>query len=150
MNTENTKTPNMPETIRTDHRVQDPLEALRDIIATTDSPVLVVYHETEECHAILKAIKGSCYYDGTSLMLKRWNDRKYPVMLIHPLRAVKTQDFGQIGHTVIWFSAPSDDAEYEQVNSRVNQTGGVNIHRIIDVNEPTDKWETHPGPEDDI
>ena len=98
----------------------------------------------------MKAIKGSCYYDGTALMLKRWNDRKYPVMLIHPLRAIKVQDFGQVGHTVIWFSAPSDEAEYAQVNSRVNRTGNISIHRIIDMNEPTDKWETHPKPEDDM
>ena len=141
MDTENTKI-HAYKTFSVDNYTTDPLGTLKRILAAARTPVMVVYHTTEECQAILKTVRNACYYDGTKLMLNRWNERKLPVMLVHPLRA-SFADFSKGGHVIVWFSAPTDLAEYAQVNARLcraSQTHDVTVHNLMDVSKPVNGW----------
>lgn len=114
------------------------LKRVKYIIDNTPSPVLIAYHYQSDLKMMSNYFdKNKISYgvfDGTPNMIKKWNDRKIPVMLIQPASAGFGLNLQKGGHTLVWYTLPWSLEEYIQTNGRLarqGQTEPVVIHQLI-------------------
>lgn len=105
---------------------------------TSGSPVLVAYHFRSDKEQILARLRRAGYraeaFDGSRDMVRRWNAREIPVMLLHPASAGHGLNLQQGGHTMVWYTLPFSLEHYLQTNGRLHRTGQtepVTIYRLI-------------------
>lgn len=114
------------------------IDALRTIVEEAGSPVLVAYFF--KCEALLLHDElsdlGCEVFDGSPDMIRRWNAREIPVMLIQPASAGFGLNLQDGGHTLVWYTLPESLEQYEQTNGRLARSGQrdpVIIHHLIAV-----------------
>lgn len=109
------------------------LEALEEIIDTTDSPVLVFYSFRHDLGAILGAIEGARTLEGPQ-DIADWNDGKIRVLLAHPAGVGYGLNLQDGGHTIVWYGLTWSLELYQQANARLYRQGQekpVIIHHLI-------------------
>ena len=109
------------------------LEALEEIIDTTDSPVLVFYSFRHDLGAILGAIEGARILSGPQ-DIADWNDGKIRVLLAHPASVGYGLNLQDGGHTIVWYGLTWSLELYQQANARLYRQGQqkpVIIHHLI-------------------
>lgn len=119
------------------------VEAVKQIIENSSGSVLIAYYYNSDRDILLKEIPGAVCFDGSNQMLQDWNDKKIPVMMIHPASSGHGLNFQFGGHTLIWYSIIDNLEYYLQTNARLyrqGQTDPVIIHHIV-----TDKTVDVPG-----
>jgi SNF2 family DNA or RNA helicase len=101
-------------------------------------PVLIAYHFRSDLEQLLarltKAGIDVQVFDGSREMVRRWNAKRIPVMLLHPAAAGHGLNLQDGGSTMIWYTLPFSLEHYLQTNGRLHRTGQtkpVVIHRII-------------------
>lgn len=101
-------------------------------------PVLVAYHFRSDKEQLLARLnKGGIAteaFDGSREMIRRWNAKQIPVMLVHPASAGHGLNLQHGGHTLIWYTLPFSLEHYLQTNARLHRTGQtkpVTVHRLI-------------------
>lgn len=109
------------------------LYALEDIIeATNGKPVLVAYWFKHDLERILKRFPAE-KLDSTA-SIRRWNDGKIPLAVIHPASAGHGLNLQAGGSTLVWFGLTWSLELYQQTNARLwrqGQKDTVVIHHII-------------------
>ena len=109
------------------------LEALREIIDTTDSPVLVFYSYKHDLTKIMNAIPSARILNGAN-DIKDWNDGKVQVLLAHPASVGYGLNLQEGGHTIVWYGLTWSLELYQQANARLYRQGQdkpVIIHHLI-------------------
>lgn len=109
------------------------LEALEEIIDTTDSPVLVFYSFRHDLGAILGAVEGARTLEGPQ-DIADWNDGKIRVLLAHPASVGYGLNLQDGGHTIVWYGLTWSLELYQQANARLYRQGQekpVIIHHLI-------------------
>ena len=109
------------------------LEALEEIIDTTDSPVLVFYSFRHDLGAILGTIEGARTLEGPQDTAD-WNDGKIRVLLAHPASVGYGLNLQDGGHTIVWYGLTWSLELYQQANARLYRQGQekpVIIHHLI-------------------
>lgn len=109
------------------------IEALEEIIDTTDSPVLVFYSFRHDLERIRVKIKDTRTLD-TSDDIKDWNDGKIKVLLAHPASVGYGLNLQDGGHVIVWFGLTWSLELYQQANARLfrqGQTKTVIIHHLL-------------------
>ena len=109
------------------------LEALEEIVDTTDSPVLVFYSFRHDLGAILGAIEGARTLEGPQ-DIADWNDGKIRVLLAHPASVGYGLNLQDGGHTIVWYGLTWSLELYQQANARLYRQGQekpVIIHHLI-------------------
>ncbi len=103
------------------------LDALEDLIeASYGKPVLVAYwfkHDLERIINRLKELKVGYEEIKTEDAIKRWNEGKVIVGLIHPASAGHGLNLQSGGSTLIWFGLTWSLELYEQTNARLYRQG---------------------------
>jgi SNF2 family DNA or RNA helicase len=101
-------------------------------------PVLIAYHFKSDLEQLLlrfkKAKIDAQAFDGSRDMVRRWNAKKIPVMLLHPAAAGHGLNLQHGGSTLIWYTLPFSLEHYIQTNGRLFRTGQtqpVTIHRLM-------------------
>lgn len=101
-------------------------------------PVLIAYHFKSDREQLLtrlrKASVDAQAFDGSRDMVRRWNAKQIPVMLLHPAAAGHGLNLQHGGSTMIWYTLPFSLEHYLQTNGRLFRTGQtkpVTIHRLI-------------------
>ncbi|MFD2024123.1 MULTISPECIES: DEAD/DEAH box helicase [Promicromonospora] len=101
-------------------------------------PVLVAYHFRSDLEQLLARFKkaglDARVFDGSRAMVRRWNTKQIPVMLLHPASAGHGLNLQDGGSTMIWYTLPFSLEHYLQTNGRLYRTGQtqpVTIHRLI-------------------
>ncbi|MFG3403726.1 SNF2-related protein [Streptomyces sp. NPDC048142] len=101
-------------------------------------PVLIAYHFKSDKEQLLtrlrKAGVDAQAFDGSRDMIRRWNAKQIPVMLLHPAAAGHGLNLQHGGSTMIWYTLPFSLEHYLQTNGRLFRTGQtkpVTIHRLI-------------------
>ncbi|MFD9868488.1 helicase-related protein [Streptomyces niveus] len=101
-------------------------------------PVLVAYHFKSDKEQLLtrfrKAGIDAQAFDGSRGMVRRWNAKQIPVMLLHPAAAGHGLNLQHGGSTMIWYTLPFSLEHYLQTNGRLFRTGQtkpVTVHRLI-------------------
>lgn len=110
------------------------LDMLEYIIENTGSPVLVAYWFQCDKKRITDRIPQAVVFNGTPDMLHNWNQKKIPVMLIHPASDGTGLNLQDGGHTLVWYTLSWSLEHYIQTNARIARQGQkepVIIHRLI-------------------
>ncbi|MER6520058.1 DEAD/DEAH box helicase [Streptomyces sp. NPDC001553] len=101
-------------------------------------PVLIAYHFKSDKEQLLtrlrKAGVDAQAFDGSRDMVRRWNAKQIPAMLLHPAAAGHGLNLQHGGSTMIWYTLPFSLEHYLQTNGRLLRTGQtkpVTIHRLI-------------------
>jgi SNF2 family DNA or RNA helicase len=112
------------------------LDALEDLIeAANGKPVLVAYWFKHDLKRILKRFKAEKLDSAGSI--KRWNEGKIPLAVIHPASAGHGLNLQAGGCTLVWFGLTWSLELYQQTNARLWRQGQKNtvvIHHIITKN----------------
>ncbi|MFF3697367.1 SNF2-related protein [Streptomyces sp. NPDC002221] len=101
-------------------------------------PVLIAYHFRSDKEQLLRRLGKADIdvqaFDGSRDMVRRWNDKQIPVMLLHPAAAGHGLNLQHGGSTMIWYTLPFSLEHYLQTNGRLFRTGQtkpVTIYRLI-------------------
>ncbi|MFJ1733224.1 SNF2-related protein [Streptomyces sp. NPDC088254] len=101
-------------------------------------PVLIAYHFKSDKQQLLTRLRQAGIdaqaFDGSRDMVRRWNAKQIPVMLLHPAAAGHGLNLQHGGSTMIWYTLPFSLEHYLQTNGRLFRTGQtkpVTIHRLI-------------------
>lgn len=109
------------------------LEALLEIIDTTDSPVLIFYSYNHDLAAIKAAIPGARTLDGPE-DIAEWNAGRVQVLLAHPASVGYGLNLQEGGHVIVWYGLTWSLELYQQANARLYRQGQdkpVIIHHLI-------------------
>jgi SNF2 family DNA or RNA helicase len=99
------------------------LEALLEIIDTTDSPVLIFYSYKHDLAAIKAAIPGARTLDGPE-DIAEWNAGRVQVLLAHPASVGYGLNLQEGGHVIVWYGLTWSLELYQQAKP-------VIIHHLI-------------------
>lgn len=101
------------------------IEAVKEIVEGTGSPVLIFYQFVAEADALLKEIEGarSVVEPG---VIEDWNAGKVKVLVAHPKSAGHGLNLQHGGHTIVWSSLPWSLEEWLQSNKRLHRQGQKN------------------------
>lgn len=115
--------------------------ALADLIESMGrEPLLVAYEFAEDLEAIRRVWKNVPYLgQGVSAAKARetidlWNQRKLPVLAIHPLSAGHGVNLQAGGSHICWYTLPWALESFQQCNGRINRQGQIRAcfaHHII-------------------
>lgn len=113
------------------HRAK--LEALLEIVDTTDSPVLVFYSYKHDLAALQEAIPEAKTLNGPA-DIAAWNAGKVQVLLVHPASVGYGLNLQEGGHVIVWYGLTWSLELYQQANARLYRQGQekpVIIHHLI-------------------
>lgn len=103
------------------------LDALEDIIeAANGKPILVAYWYKHEYDRIIKRLSGiGIAYQklDTDVSIRKWNEGKLPVALIHPASAGHGLNLQSGGSTLVWFGLTWSLELYQQTIARLWRQG---------------------------
>lgn len=103
------------------------LDALEDIIeAANGKPILVAYWYKHDYDRIIKRLSeiGAAYQKlDTDASIRKWNERKLPVALIHPASAGHGLNLQSGGSTLVWFGLTWSLELYQQTIARLWRQG---------------------------
>lgn len=110
------------------------INATKEVIAETGSPILVFYRFKPEFERLRKAIPEARSITEPGIV-KEWNRGEVPVLLAHPQAAGHGLNMQDGGHTVVWTSMPWDLEQWQQANKRLPRPGqkhaNVVVHMIM-------------------
>lgn len=100
--------------------------------------MLIAYHFRSDLEQLLarfrKAGIDAQAFDGSREMVRRWNAKQIPVMLLHPAAAGHGLNLQHGGSTMIWYTLPFSLEHWLQTNGRLFRTGQtkpVTIYTLI-------------------
>ena len=109
------------------------LEALQEIIETTDEPVLVFYSFRHDLEAIKAGISEAEELTGPE-SIARWNAGEIRVLLAHPASVGYGLNLQDGGRVIVWYGLTWSLELYQQANARLyrqGQTKPVIIHHLV-------------------
>lgn len=109
------------------------VEALEEIIDTSESPVLVFYSFRHDLTAIRSKIKDARMLERPE-DIRDWNDGKVKVLLAHPASVGYGLNLQEGGNVIVWYGLTWSLEQYQQANARLHrqgQTKPVIIHHLI-------------------
>ena len=110
------------------------LEALQDIVESTDESVLIYYQYQSEKDRILKMLPDAVTFTGEPELLESWNAGKIRLMLAHPASVAYGLNMQAGGHIIVWYTPTWNLELYMQENARLHrqgQTKPVVIYHLI-------------------
>lgn len=111
------------------HRAK--LDAVREVMEGTGSPILVFYRFQEELEHLLK-LPGARDVKQKGV-IDEWNAGKVPVLLAHPQSAGHGLNLQHGGHTIVWTTLPWSLEDWQQANGRLHRQGqkqAVTVHVV--------------------
>lgn len=109
------------------------LEALEEIIETTDEPVLVFYSFRHDLTRITTELQDASELRGPD-DIKAWNEGRTRVLLAHPASVGYGLNLQEGGHVIVWYGLTWSLELYQQANARLyrqGQTKPVIIHHLV-------------------
>lgn len=108
------------------------VEAVKEVVAGTGSPVVVFYQFRPQREALLRALPGAVPVEDLTSTAP-WDRGDVPVLLAHPASAAHGLNLQYGGHTVVWATPTWNLEHWLQGNKRVarqGQTKPVMIHTV--------------------
>ena len=113
------------------------LDALEDIIeASNGKPVLAAYwyqHDLERIQDRLSELKIGCSRLDKERNIRRWNEGKIPVGLIHPASAGHGLNLQSGGNILVWFGLTWSLELYQQTVARLWRQGQKETVSVIHI-----------------
>ena len=102
------------------------LDALEDIIEAAQGPILLCYwfkHDLERITNRLDELKVGYSKISSEESIRKWNEGKYQVGLIHPASAGHGLNLQHGGNVIVWFGLIWSLELYDQTNARLWRQG---------------------------
>lgn len=114
------------------------MKMLKDIVDSSDSPVLVFIFFKSELDRLPKYVKNFEYLDPKDAdkakdLIKRWNKGEVPVMVAHPASAGHGLNLQDGGHIMVWLTTPWSNEQYRQSIKRLYRSGQTNPVSVIHI-----------------
>lgn len=110
------------------------MKALKDIVETSTSPILVFFWYKSELERMSKYIDFE-YLDphrkDFTDIVSRWNNGDIPVLVAHPASAGHGLNLQEGGHTIVWMTPINSNEQYRQANKRIYRSGQTHTVSII-------------------
>jgi len=116
------------------------INALEEIIESTDKPVLCFFWFRFEKEMILKRFKHASFIDGDSkigdihAVVNSWNKKKIKLLCCHPASAGHGLNLQSGSGTIVWLSLTWSLEQYQQAIARLYRQGQKDtciIHHIV-------------------
>lgn len=114
------------------------LDHLAYMLRNMNSPALIAYYfksDLEMIETYLKALgMNPIIFNGSREMIRKWNNKQIPIMLLQPLSAGHGLNLQEGGSTLIWYTLPWSLEAYLQTNARIYRQGQKNpvvIHHLM-------------------
>lgn len=112
------------------------INAAKEIVDGTGSPVVIFYWFKAERERLLKAFGAAAHTIDEPGIMKKWNAGEVPVLIAHPASAGHGLNLQHGGHTIIWMTQPWSLELYQQANKRLARSGQKNPVVIHHLNTP--------------
>lgn len=110
------------------------LDLIEEIIeAANGEPVLIAYEYVHQLEKMQKKFGGHLFKKED---VKAWNEKKYPIMYVHPKSGGHGLNLQMGGCILVWFSPTWSLEHWLQMNKRLHRPGQdrpVMIHRVLAV-----------------
>lgn len=109
------------------------IEALREIVDGTGSPVLVFYRYEREAERIREAFPQARGIDDRGAQ-SAWDRGELPMMIAHPASAGHGLNLQHGGYTIAWTTLTWSLEEWEQANARLARQGQADpvvVHLLL-------------------
>ena len=117
---------------------EEKLKALLDVVeAANGKPVLIFYsfkHDYDRIISFLAENKLKAKGLEDSKDIKKWNEGKIPILLVHPASAGHGLNLQYGGNIIVWFGLTWSLEFYQQANARLHRQGQkeiVIIHHLV-------------------
>ncbi|UDY80384.1 putative helicase protein [Achromobacter phage AXY1] len=107
-----------------DHKIE---ELTRIIDGLDGEPVLVAYHWKSSLDRLKKAFPKGVELDKEGKLIKKWNDRKIPIMFVHPQSAGHGLNLQKGGHHLVLFDVIWSLELFLQLVGRLARQGQKNL-----------------------
>lgn len=122
------ETEDMKKVKRVHHLHDDKIDVLREIVEQSlDEPLMVAYHFKSSLDRLQKAFPQAVVMDREGKCVKRWNDRKIPILLIHPQSGGHGLNMQYGGHHLVFFDIPWSYENFFQLVGRLARQGQKHI-----------------------
>ena len=101
------------------------VEALSDLLESTEEPVLVFYAYKHELERLCKTFAhlSPIHFQGEPEILERWNAGQIRLLLCHPASVAYGLNMQQGGRTIVWYTLTWNLELYQQANARLYRQG---------------------------
>lgn len=110
------------------HKIHDhKIEELKEIVDEIQGkPILVAYHFKSSLERLQKAFPKAVVMDREGKCVKKWNDGKIPMLLMHPMSGGHGLNLQHGGHHMVFFDLPWSLELYIQFIGRLARQGQKN------------------------
>lgn len=102
------------------------LEACEFIMEQSDGPILIAYNFQSDREMLKDRFPTAKVFDGDPKTIQAWNNQEIPILLIQPASAGHGLNLQNGGHTLIWYTIPTNLEHYLQTNARLYRQGQKN------------------------
>ena len=113
------------------HRAK--LDALSEIIDSTNEPVLVAYSFKSDLAMLKKEFPSAVVIDKDIAVLDRWNNGDIPILLAHPASAGHGLNLQKGGSLIVWYGLSWSLELYQQFNARLHRQGQTKPVRVFHI-----------------
>lgn len=108
------------------------IKALKTILKNTKSNILLGVNFRADMERIGKEIPEAVIFDKKANISERWNKGKIRLLVCHPKSVGHGLNLQFGGDTIVWYSIPTSNELYQQLNSRIHgRMGHYNEVRVI-------------------
>lgn len=109
------------------------LDALREIVDSTNEPLLVAYSYKSDLEILMREFPEAVVIDNDNSVLDRWNNGDIPILLAHPASAGHGLNLQKGGSLIVWYGLSWSLELYQQFNARLHRQGQTKPVRVLHI-----------------
>ena len=109
------------------------LDALREIVESTNEPLLVAYSYKSDLEILMREFPDAVVIDNDNSVLDKWNNGDIPILLAHPASAGHGLNLQKGGSLIVWYGLSWSLELYQQFNARLHRQGQTKPVRVLHI-----------------
>ena len=109
------------------------LDALREIVDSTNEPLLVAYSYKSDLEILMREFPDAVVIDNDNAVLDKWNNGDIPILLAHPASAGHGLNLQKGGSLIVWYGLSWSLELYQQFNARLHRQGQTKPVRVLHI-----------------
>lgn len=109
------------------------LDALREIVDSTNEPLLVAYSYKSDLEILMREFPEAVVIENDNAVLDKWNEGEIPILLAHPASAGHGLNLQKGGNLIVWYGLSWSLELYQQFNARLHRQGQTKPVRILHI-----------------
>ena len=109
------------------------LDALREIVESTNEPILVAYSYKSDLAVLKREFPQAVVIGKDDSTLDKWNNGDIPILLAHPASAGHGLNLQKGGSLIVWYGLSWSLELYQQFNARLHRQGQTKPVRVLHI-----------------